>query len=225
MICVYYTDAQIKIRMLRGDLMQQIIKYIQDKYHPLSMILYGSYADGTNHLNSDFDALVITADHDEFHDTSLVDGIRLDVFVYPVAYFYRQYACEDFIQIHDGRILADSSGIGKILQAKVQAYLQNRPAKSDAEIQASVDWCLKMFERAKRGDCEGMFRWHWVLTDSLEIFCDILRHPYLGPKKTLKWMEKMHPDSFSCYKRALECLRIDHLLEWILHLENLGKES
>ena len=169
--------------------LEQILQYIQKTYAPLSIILYGSYADGTNNLNSDFDALVITSDHEPFHDTSIVDGIPLDVFVYPQKYFDVEYTCEDFVQIHDGRILADSSGVGKALQEKVQAYLRNRAVKSSAEIQASVDWCVKMLERAKRGDCEGMFRWHWVLIDSLEIFCDIMQHPYLGPKKTLKWME------------------------------------
>ena len=63
--------------------MERILKYIQEKYNPLSIILYGSYADGTNNLNSDFDALVITSNQEQFHDTSRIDGIPLDVFVYP----------------------------------------------------------------------------------------------------------------------------------------------
>ena len=205
--------------------MEQILKYIQEKYAPLSIILYGSYADGTNNLNSDFDALVITSDHEPFHDTSLVNGIPLDVFVYPQEYFDGAYACEDFVQIHDGRILTDSGGIGKALQENVQAYLQNRVVKSRAEIQASVDWCAKMLERAKRGDCEGMFRWHWVLIDSLEIFCDIMQHPYLGPKKTLKWMAETQPNSFDCYNRALQTLRMECLEEWIAHMKKLNEAN
>lgn len=203
--------------------MEGILKYIQEKYDPLSIILYGSYADGTNNLNSDFDALVITSGQEQLHDTSLVDGIPLDVFVYPSQFFDGEYACEDFVQIHDGCILTDTSGIGKVLQEKVQAYLRSRAVKSSAEIQASIDWCVKMFERAKRGDCEGMFRWHWVLTDSLEMFCDVMQHPYLGPKKALKWMEEAQPESFACYKKALQSLRMDCLEEWILHIKNLNK--
>ena len=202
--------------------MEQILQYIQETYAPLSIILYGSYADGTNNLNSDFDALVITSEHELFHDTSIVNGIPLDVFVYPQKYFDVEYACEDFVQIHDGRIFTDSNGIGKALQEKVQAYLRNRAVKSSAEIRASVDWCIKMLERAKRGDCEGMFRWHWVLTDSLEIFCDIMQHPYLGPKKTLKWMEETQPKSFDCYNRALHAPRMERLEEWITHIKYLN---
>jgi len=135
--------------------MKQVIEYIQKNYDPLCLILYGSYADGTNRLNSDFDALVITADHEPFHDTSLVAGIPLDVFVYPARYFEGAYACEDFVQIFDGRVIMDRHDIGKSLLANVQAYLQNRPEKTSAEIQANIDWCVKMSARAKRCDCEG----------------------------------------------------------------------
>ena len=205
--------------------MDRILKYIREKYAPLSIILYGSYADGTNHPSSDFDALVITADHEPFHDTSLVDGIPLDVFVYPQSYFDGEYSCEDFLQIHDGRILADSGGIGEALQEKVRSFLRNRAVKTDAEIRASVDWCVKMLERAKRGDCEGMFRWHWLLIDSPEIYCDILRHPYLGPKKTLRWMEETQPGAFDCYSRALRTLRIECLEEWVAHIQNLSEAN
>lgn len=74
-----------------------------------------------------------------------------------------------------------------------------------------------MFERVKRGDCEGLFRWHWVLIDSLEIFFDIMHHPYFGPKKTLKWMEEKHPESFDCYRKALQNLDMECLEEWVVH--------
>lgn len=203
--------------------MEHILRYIQETYAPLSIILYGSYADGTNGLNSDFDALVITADHERFHDTSFVDGILLDVFVYPAKYFESSYSCEDFVQIFDGRIVTDSSGIGKALQETVRAYLKNRPGKTGAELQADIDWCVKMSARAKRCDCEGLFRWHWLLVDSLEIFCDIMHQPYLGPKKALKWMEKAHPEAFDRYKRALQNFQMDDLDEWIGYIRHAAK--
>lgn len=205
-------------------LLEQIIKYIQQKYNPLSVILYGSYANGTNNLNSDFDALVISSDHEQFHDTSFVNGIQLDVFIYPSSYFEQDFDCKDFVQIFDGQIVVDSEDIGKNLKANVQAYLQARPTKTSAEIQANVDWCVKMFERVKRSDCEGLFRWHWVLIDSLEIFCDIMNQPYFGPKKALKWMEKTCPDAFNCYKKALHDFDIESLEDWIVYIRDINKK-
>ena len=200
--------------------MKQIIEYMKQRYNPLSIILYGSYANGTNNLNSDFDALVISDDHEQFHDTSFVDGIQLDVFVYPASYFEGDYDCNDFIQIFDGKIIVDRDGQGKALQAKVLSYLQNRPQKSRAEIDASVNWCIKMLARVKRCDAEGMFRWHWVLIDSLEIFCDVKHHPYRGPKKSLKWMEENHPTAFAGYQTALTDFSMESLENWILYIKN-----
>lgn len=204
--------------------MEQIIKYIQREYKPISVILYGSYANGTNDIGSDFDALVISPDHEQVHNTSFVNGIQLDVFVYPLSYFEKGYDCERFVQIFDGKIIIDNNDIGKKLIAEIRSYLQNRPAKTDAEIQSNIDWCVKMLARAKRCDCEGVFRWHWVLVDSLEIFCDIKKHPYLGPKKALRWLEEAYPLAFDCYSKALLQFNIDSLDEWIMYIKNAWQD-
>ena len=97
-------------------ILEQIIEYIKQSYNPISTILYGSYANGTNNLNSDFDSLVISYDHEQFHDTSFVNGIQLDVFVYPVSYFEGEFDCDDFVQIFDCKIIVDSNERGKALQ-------------------------------------------------------------------------------------------------------------
>ena len=128
-------------------ILEQIIEYIKRNYNPISIILYGSYADGTNNLNSDFDSLVISYDHEQFHDTSFVNGIQLDVFVYPVSYFEGEFDCDDFVQIFDGKIIVDSNERGKALQMKVISHMQNRPKKSKAEIDAiSLFWTEKDIE-------------------------------------------------------------------------------
>jgi len=200
--------------------MKEIMEYIRRNYDPLCIIVYGSYADGTNNQDSDFDALVISEKHGKFHDTSFVSGIQLDVFVYPAAYFAGDFDCGGFVQIFDGKIVLDTDSLGAELKTRVLSYMKSRPRKTDAEIRAAADWCVKMLARTKRLDAEGMFRWHWVLVDSLEIFCDVMRHPYWGPKKTLRWMERDHPEAFACYKKALFDFRAESLEDWILYLES-----
>ena len=37
----------------------KIIDYLEKTYQPESIIVYGSFADGSANLNSDFDALII----------------------------------------------------------------------------------------------------------------------------------------------------------------------
>lgn len=201
-----------------------LITYIQETYHPVSLIVYGSYSNGTYNLNSDFDALVISSDHEAYHDTSSVNGIPLDVFVYPEAYFEKEYDCEEFVQIFDGKIIMDSKDIGKTLQKNVLTYISSLPAKTDEELKGEIDWCVKMCERAKRNSVEGMYRWHWVLTESLEIFCDIMHHHYFGPKKSLKWMEETCPKAYGYYLKALTCFDMESLESWILYLSSLKPE-
>ncbi|MBQ3096325.1 MAG: nucleotidyltransferase domain-containing protein [Clostridia bacterium] len=205
--------------------MQAIVAYIKEKYDPLSLIVYGSYANGTNNLNSDFDALVIWRGNGQIHDTACVAGVRLDVFVYPVSFFDGAYSCEDLIRIFDGKILIDTDDMGKNLQLQVLQYLRERPQKTEAEIQCDIDWCVKMCERAGRGDAEGMFRWHWLLVDSLEIFCDAVRQHYFGPKKTLLWMQEKQPTAFLYYEKALKDFSYESLNDWISYIRDLRKKT
>ena len=205
--------------------MDQIIQYIKQKYNPLSVILYGSYANGTNDANSDFDALVISNGCELCHDTSFVGTTQLDVFVYPASYFDEDYDYSDFIQIFDGKVVMDTEDKGKQLRTSVQSYLHDRPKKTKMENQANIDWCTKMLERANRGDAEGLFRWHWVLTESLEIFCDITHHLYLGPKKSILWMKEQHPVAFACYETALSNFNYESLKNWISYIKDIHNQS
>ena len=202
--------------------MNEIIEYIKRNYAPLSLIVYGSYADGSNNQNSDFDALVISEHQKELHDVSFVNRVQLDVFVYPASYFKGEFDCSNFIQLYDSKILLDTEGLGATLKKRVLSYIDNRPRRSDEEIKNQIAWCRKMLLRTKRGDTEGMFRWHWVLIDSLEFFCDAVGHAYWGPKKTLRWMEAAYPEGFINYKNALFKLDADSLEKWILYLEQLS---
>jgi predicted nucleotidyltransferase len=64
------------------EIVEKIIRYLEETYSPDAIIIYGSFADGSANEHSDFDALVM-ADRDKLHDSSVIDGTILDVFVYP----------------------------------------------------------------------------------------------------------------------------------------------
>lgn len=200
--------------------MDAILDYIREKYRPTGLIVYGSFADGSNGPNSDFDALAIAEGFGEVHDCGLVDGTRLDLFVYPKSAFDR-FDCADFVQIHDGKILLDTDGLAARIQSAVVEYLDGLPKKTPAENLASVQWCEKMLLRADRGDAEGLFRGHWLLVDSLEIYCDVTGRPYRGPKKALRAMREADPESYRLYVRALDGFDRGSAAEWIGRLREL----
>lgn len=203
--------------------MEQIIEYLQQTYAPLGVIVYGSYADGSKNEHSDFDVLVIIQSGVESHDNTIVDGVMLDAYIYPKEKICGEINCEDFIQIFDGRIVLDTDGIAAALQSKVRAYIDNVRPKTYAENKTNVEWCEKMLLRAARGDAEGYFRWHWLLTESLEVYCDLLGERYLGPKKSIKRMQAERPADAKVYEKALAKLDYAALTEWIHHLKTLLK--
>ena len=79
--------------------MEKIMEYLKSAYHPIGMAVYGSFANRTNHLNSDFDALLVREEGEITHDHFLICGIELDVFIYPKSLFQQEYPVEDFVQI------------------------------------------------------------------------------------------------------------------------------
>ena len=129
----------------------KILAYLKDTYQPDVIIAYGSFADGSANKNSDFDALVI-ADKEKTHDSSVIDGIVLDVFIYPSDTFRQNYDPEEFLQVWDGNILLDTNGVAACLQKQVLDYIAHIPRKTVDEISQEVRWCEKMLSRTMRED-------------------------------------------------------------------------
>ena len=197
-----------------------IMEYLNRTYQPDAVIVYGSFADGSANLNSDFDALII-AGKEKTHDSSIVDGVVLDVFVYPTETFSADYDPEEFVQVWDGKIVLDEHGIAGQLKAKVLDYIEHLPKKTATEVAQEVEWCEKMLLRTMREDVEGYYRWHWVLCDSLEIYFDIRGLHYYGPKKTLRLMEKSDAEAFGLYAKALREFDRKSLSAWIDYLKSM----
>lgn len=121
----------------------KIIEYLVNQYEPHTIILYGSYADGSNNTNSDFDALVITDKKCTTHDGNELEGILLDVFIYNTSDFNNEIDYKKYVQIYEGNIVLDQREFGKKLQDNVCKYIENLPTKSDEEKQHEVEWCEK----------------------------------------------------------------------------------
>ena len=199
---------------------EKIVGYLKKTYQPDAVIVYGSFADGSANLNSDFDALII-AGKEKAHDSSIVDGVVLDVFVYPAETFSADYDSEEFVQVWDGKIVLDEHGIAGQLKAKVLDYIEHLPKKTVTEVAQEVEWCEKMLLRTMREDVEGYYRWHWVLCDSLEIYFDIKGLHYYEPKKMLRLMEKSDAEAFGLYAKALREFDRESLSAWIDYLKSM----
>lgn len=198
----------------------KIIDYLEKTYQPESIIVYGSFADGSANLNSDFDALII-AGKEKLHDSSFVDGVVLDVFIYPPDQFLSEYDPAEFAQVWDGKIILDKNGMGGWLKKNVLDYIEHIPLKTAKDVSQEIKWCEKMLLRTMRGDVEGYYRWHWLLCDSLEIYFDIKGIHYYGPKKALHFMEESDSEAFHIYSKALLEFNQEGLSDWINYLKTI----
>ena len=205
------------------DTVEKIVSYLKEAYQPEAVIIYGSFADGSANEHSDFDALVI-ANRDKTHDASVIDGIVLDAFIYPTDMFRSDYDPGEFVQVCGGKIVLDKNGIAERLQKRVRSYIESKPKKSADEIRQEIAWCEKMVLRTKRDDAEGYYRHHWVLTDSLEIYCDVIGLYYYGPKKTLRRMEQTDEEAYRIYAEALKRFDKGSLSEWISYIKSKYRE-
>ncbi len=198
--------------------MHDILTTLAAEYDPVAIIVYGSFADGTSNLFSDFDALLITRDGERRHDSRFVDCTQLDVFIHPLSDFEGAYDPAEYVQICGGQILLDRDGVAEALLKNVERFLDSRAKKTPEELRLDVEWCEKMLRRAERTDAEGCFRRHWLIVDSLEIYTELCGWPYLGPKKALGQLEKKEKAAYGLYEKALTDGGNEALAAWVAHI-------
>lgn len=203
---------------------EKILKYLRETYSPEAIIVYGSFADGSEGEHSDFDALVI-AESEKRHDSSVIGGVVLDVFIRGAETFRGKFDPGEYVQVRDGWIVFDRDGTAARLKESVAAFIDSRPKKSADEISEDIGWCEKMVLRAARNDAEGYFRMHLLLVESLEIYCDIKGKYYEGPKKALRRMEKTDGEAFEVYAKALREFGRETLAAWVAYLRRIEEQK
>jgi hypothetical protein len=141
-------------------------------------------------LSCGFDALII-AGKEKAHDSSIVDGVVLDVFVYPTETFSADYDPEEFVQVWDGKTVLDEHGIAGQLKAKVLDYIENLPKKTVTEVAQEVEWCEKTLRLMEKSDAEAFGLYAKALREfdreSLSAWIDYLKSMVnIRPDGTLK---------------------------------------
>ena len=125
----------------------------------------------------------------------------------------------EFLQIWDGIIISDETGLLSSLQTEVREYIHSTAAKGREENLQNLNWCRKMLARTERGDFEGRYRRCRLLTDSLEIYCNTVGEYFSGAKKALRYMQQYAPDAAAVYDAALSSPTFENLQRWIEILE------
>lgn len=187
--------------MVDSNFIDEVKSYLIEKYHCHSIVLYGSYANNTETSESDVDLICFSDECESKNDTSIFQGVQLDAWIYSTKIMENS---EELLHIREGNIVFDEKGLSNKMLKDINEVFNRGPQKKTHEEKAFlVSWMNKMLRRAGKGDIEGDFRYHWLLVDSLEIYFNLRDLWYLGPKKSLIWLEENDEITYSLFKEAL----------------------
>ena len=186
---------------METSILNSVKEYLQEKHKSHSIILYGSYASGDYSEESDIDLLCFCDDPIQENDTTTILEIPLDAWLYKTE---KMGEIEKYLHIKGGAILVDERGLCTGFLKKIDDKFNEGPILMSYEKKMFYkEWLLKMNRRAAKNDIEGLFRHHWMLTDSLEIYFNIIGKWYLGPKKSFKWLYQNDLKAFKLFSNAL----------------------
>lgn len=188
---------------MSDDLLARICVELVRDHGAHTILLYGSHADGSATLASDFDVAAFAPIERVTRDTRVVDGQYLDLFVHPEAVL-RAPPVESQLMWRGSQILAQRDDEATAFLAALDALHARGPeALPDDELQARRAWAWKMAARMERGDAEGDYRRSWLLTALLEDYFHLRGRWYEGPKKALAWLEARDLPTYLTFERAL----------------------
>ena len=195
---------------------EKIIAYLQDAYHPRSLLVYGSYTRGDMDEFSDFDCMIIVDEKNRDHDDSVVDGVPLDCFIFTA----EETAAEDvdpFLTAYDSRIVFDD-GTGAALKDRVRRYVDEHTVTEAGEKEFIAAWIRKTLRRMRKGDDEGSYRALLFLSESLEDYCSLRDLFYFGSKKTIALLKQEDPAGYELFHRAVTARTDDAIRAWAEHI-------
>lgn len=201
------------------DYQQKIIAYLKERYNPLTLAVYGSYADGTNDEYSDFDCLLIVKSKDRAHDDTIVDGVPLDCFLYSEQEI-EQENIETFLPLYEAKLVYDT-GIGQALQSKVRNYVQSHTVHRPEEKRFLVSWIKKTMKRMEKSDEEGHFRAIAFLAESMEDYCFLRDRFYFGSKKTIRYLQEEDEQGFLLFRKAITIRSNEAIRGWAKYILNV----
>jgi len=196
--------------------MDRIIQYLQEKYHPRALIVYGSYVRGDQDEFSDFDCMIVVDTKEKNHDGSIIDGIQLDCFIFTAG----EVAADDvdpFLTVYDGQIIFDD-GIGAALKKRVRKYVAEHTVIEESEKEFIASWVQKTIRRMQKNDDEGNYRAIAFLFESLTDYCFLRDIFYFGSKKTISLLKETDSHGYDLFHAAITQKTNECIQAWAEHV-------
>ena len=168
-----------------------------------TILLYGSRSDGTAAADSDYDIAAFATIDKPLQIARHVAGAYLDVFIYPEPILLKPN--EEHLKLRGSHVLLQRGTEAQDFLSRLEDVFNLGPGPLPAdEIAMRKAWAHKMLVRLQRADDEGNYRRVWLLTALLEDYFHIRSLWYLGPKKSLRWLQQHDAGTFVAMQLALK---------------------
>jgi len=201
---------------------KRLIEYLEHTYSPRAVLVYGSYARGDNDEYSDFDCMLIADEKIIPHDDSVVDGVRLDCFIFTPDET-ADGELDAFLTAYDAEIVRDD-GTAANLKARVRSYVDGYAADED-EKRLVKGWIAKTVERMKKDDEEGAYRGILLLSESLSDYCLLRDIFYFGSKQTISRLKNEDAEGYRLFRAAVTGRTNGEIAAWALYAAGISEES
>ena len=191
-----------------------VIRYLEEKYAPVAILVYGSYADGTQDEYSDFDCMLIVDEKKADIDCSEVNGVTLDCRLFTVFETYAE-DLDPFLPAYDSVILKDRVGAGKILKDRVRAYVESIRVCPAEEKRQIISWSTKVLRRMEKRDEQGNYRAIELLQQSLSDYFRLRDMYYPGSRKAIRWLKEHDEAGHELFREAVLLRTNSSIGEWV----------
>lgn len=211
--------------MLNTQPVSGIMQYLLRSYDPKAIIITGSYADATFDEYSDLDIYIIGHDGcKSMEDYSVVNNVQLQVKLAPWSY-YENMPLPMQAVFKDAIIAYDPDGCGQRFMDMVNSTLASYPCATKRQKREHLIFLNGLLRRFPRQDADSDLRAHLLLSQSLQIWIDFTDRIMLGSRKTLEMMQRVDPNSYALYSKALRSFKYEDIAAWAEHLRKLNEEN
>ena len=196
-----------------GVCMEEIIEYLKKTYDPMSILLYGSYADGTNDESSDFDCMIIVRQKDKNHDDAVIGGVQLDCFIFTEEQVKNEDDADAFLTAYNSNIVLDN-GLGAELKQRIHKYVEEHTVIPDDEKDFIRSWIQKTIHRIQKNDDEGNMRAVSFLAESLVDYFFLRDMFYFGSKKAIYYIKENDKEGYALFHKAVTAKANSDIIKW-----------
>ena len=193
-----------------------IITYLENTYHPRALLVYGSYIRGDFDEYSDFDCMLIVDEKSAKHDSSIINGVQLDCFIFTADEALYEEP-DVFLAAYNSELVIDD-GTGKALRDRVRDHVHEHEKIDEAEKEFISSWFLKTINRMRKGDDEGNYRGVALLWESLADYFLLRDMFYFGSKEAILYLKQNDAKGYDLFHQAITLKSNEKITAWARHV-------